>query len=131
MKSPRELAEAGRSKEAFDMVLANEPKTAGGESALFRTLDRMSKALSGNLKQVAQKYALGANTECKVEVKDARVEIRLWLDFGDDETTDSEAREVAEVLLGPGVTVGPHKLVPNMWVANVWLASVRSAPAYS
>jgi hypothetical protein len=99
------------------MIQATTVRLAGGMSALAKILE--SSPIESQLKEKAQKY-LGKDSkpQVKVEFTPGYMNIRLWLDMTKDpQATQDEATELAGILLGPNVAVGPHKMTKGMWVA--------------
>ena len=101
--------------------------TEATESLLFRILGSGSVAssLEKELEQRARKYTGGSKTKAKVTAGPERLEIRLWLDMGED-GSQSEAEELTGILLGSNAKVAPHKMDPKVWVAVAWLVSAKN-----
>lgn len=101
----------------ISQLLTKTVRQANSPSALSLILE--SLPLERQLQEKVQKY-LGKDSKPKVKVEftPGYMTVRVWLDMTKDpQSTQEEAKELAGILLGPNVAVGPHKLVEHMWVA--------------
>lgn len=102
----------------LDIVLRVATRfAAGGLSVFAKLIDAQTKAMETELAKKASKYCgPGSKCQAKVEVSNGYLNASVWFDMGPD-STKSEAEELTQMFLGSEAVVGPHKLVPDMWVA--------------
>ena len=79
---------------------------------------RTLAAKAKDLQTLVQRYTGDTeHTRARIKPKGDGVKIVLWLQLepGDGR---AEAQELTDILIGPGGSVGTHKLVPDLWVAS-------------
>ncbi len=88
--------------------------------AFQQTLANHAEGMSSELAAKAVRYCgpEGKRTQAKVEVLPGYLRARVWLDMGLD-STQAEAQELAEILLGPNAKVGAHVMVKGLWVGVI------------
>lgn len=112
------IEEWGRGKESL-------VQESAGASLVTRTL-RNSLLVRAEEKL----NAIGKHYDSKFSVTGSAhgIEVRMWITVPpsnlhkiglQDQGAESEARDVAETLLGSGFTLEPHKLKKDQWVAKV------------
>jgi hypothetical protein len=95
-------------------------RTAGAQSFFARKVQEIATSLEADLDKAVEKYTGSRSTagSARVEVKQGnRLWVTLWLELG-IEGNRAEAQELAEILIGEGVEVGPHSLKPTIWVCG-------------
>jgi len=111
-------------KAAYDMA----SKVAATPTGFWRSLKKVEAPLEKEMTRLVSRYAPGPMSRASVELKGGKIEVRLWIDLSDgdapsygtpvfDPQNSSDAKEIAEILLGHKAKVGSHKAASNVWVA--------------
>lgn len=95
-------------------------RKASSSSYVTAQLVVFLKELEPTLLKKLKKYADGDQCQVKVEIRGTgMVRVTLWIHLWDDNWTykPEDFKEVAELMLGDGMAVGPHRMDPNIYVA--------------
>jgi len=95
-------------------------RTAGSSSYVTAQLVVFIKELEPTLLRKLKKYADGERCQVKVELRGTgKVRIIMWIHLEEEgwEYRPGDFREVAELMLGDGMSIGPHSMDPNIYVA--------------
>lgn len=96
-------------------------RTASSSSYVTAQLTVFLKELQPTLLKKLQKYADGKHNQVKVEIRGTgKVRVTLWIHLEEEGWTyrPEDFKEVAELMLGDGMEIGPHKMDPNIYVAG-------------
>ena len=97
----------------------------GGASEpwIARAIEKAILGMQNDLAAAAKKYTGGPKSNAKIDRSNQGIRFLVWLDFSKDpEVKRSEIQETAEVILGQGARISPHKMVQTMWIAEVTMS---------